>query len=140
VSPEIDLAGQSGQLVVSFAYVPFGVGRTYVERQEGVPPDMWPEVAQEVVVELCGGGCEAEDAWREGQSNLGGRAAFPPEDRRDEGLSLGGQSILDWRTGRVEVAIPAELRTATFRFRFRPRLAPSARVGIDDVRVRRRRR
>ncbi|MEL6186986.1 MAG: hypothetical protein AAFU79_20360, partial [Myxococcota bacterium] len=111
VSPEIDLAGVSGALVLSFAYVPFSVGESYFESEQGVPASMWQRQPQELVVELCGGGCELESNWQLGEQAAGGAASVPPESRRNNGLSLGKQSEVDWRSGRVEVLIPDGLRT-----------------------------
>lgn len=136
VSPELDLSRVGGPVVLSFAYVPFRVGETYFESRQGVPASEWQRRPQEVVVELCAGGCEREEAWVAATLLRGGLASFPPSSRRDNGVSLGRQSEVDWRSGRVEVRVPAELATGTFRFRFLPRLGAEAEVGIDDIRLR----
>lgn len=136
VSPEVDLSGRAGEVVISFAYVPFGVGETYFESKQGIPAGMWQNRPQEVVVELCGERCEEASSWQAGTLRGSGEAvSIPSQGRRNNGLSLGKQSEVDWRSGRLEVLVPEALRTATFRYRFLPRLGRESAVGIDDIRL-----
>jgi len=67
-------------------------------------------------------------------------ASFPPDTERRNGVRLGAQSIIDWRSNHVEVSIPEPLRTADFHFRFVPKLADNVRFGIDNIIIRRRAR
>lgn len=136
VSPAVDLSGRGGRLILSFAYVPFGVAERYFESRQGVPASMWRQRDQELVVELCGANCAQDASWQEGLRPDGERASVPPLERRNNGLSLGKQSEVDWRSGRVEVMIPNALRTSTFRYRFLPRLDAQAVVGVDNIRIR----
>ncbi len=138
VSPAYDLSGVVGEVVLSFTHVPFGVGRGFFESRQGVPAAEWTRRDEEVVVELCGGGCEDAAAWRPAERLSGGPASIPGQGGRGLGLSLGRQSAVDWRTGRFEVRVPDDVRTEGFRFRFLPRLSSDARVGIDDIRWERR--
>ena len=139
VSPPYDLSSERGRTVVlSFAYVPFSVGEQYFESQQGVPASMWLRRTQELVVELCPGSCEADSAWVVGMLIQGGVAALPPLDRRNNGLSFGRQTAVDWRAGRVEVEVPETLKTSEFRFRFLPRLDSEALIAVDDIRLERR--
>lgn len=135
VSPEYDLSSRAGGLVLVFSYVPFQVGEDYFESQQFVPASMWMRRTQEVRVELCAGDCTMPASWRPAMVPNGETASFPPLGRRDNGLSLGRQSLVDWRSGQVEVNVPQEFRTSTFRFRFLPRLASEAIVAIDDIRL-----
>jgi hypothetical protein len=130
-SPPVDLTAASAMVdvVVEFDFVPFSVGDVYQRSIQGVSACEWPTEPQAVVVQLCGGGCDASDAWVDAEM-------LPRDPSRNNGLRLGGQSGVDWRSGRVQVPVPAELRTSEFRFRLLPRLSEFARVGIDRVRVR----
>lgn len=132
------LAGQTGRIVIQLEYVPFDIREEYRRVVQGRPPAEWPRDPQEVVVQLCGGGCDAPESWVDGLDAKGNRAAFPPLRQRRNGLSFAGQSSIDWRGNRVEVDIPTALRTAEFRFRFVPRLENDARIGLDNIFVRRR--
>lgn len=139
VSPEMRLAGVEGEVVLELDHVPFDVGEAYRPGQQGVPASTWSTARQEVVIELCAGRCEDPASWRPAELTTGDTASFPPLAQRRNGLSLGRQTSVDWRGGRVRASIPAELFTNTFRFRIVPRLAEDVRVGIDNVLVRRKR-
>jgi hypothetical protein len=137
VSPEIDLSGATGQVVLQFEHVPFNVGEVYRPGIQGADPSTWPLAEQAVRVELCGGACETPGSWSMGVLTAGGQASLPATNRRRNGLLLGSQTALDWQAGRVEVAIPEALRTARFRFRFVPDIEDAARLGVDHIVVRR---
>jgi len=137
VSPAIPLSG-AGDVVLSFEYVPFDIREQYRRVEQGVPMEMWRLEPQEVVLELCGGGCDAPASWTAAMTSLGARASFPRESERRNGVRLGQQSVIDWRGGRAEIAVPEALRTNDFRFRFVPKLADGVRFGVDSIAVRRR--
>ena len=135
VSPPLGLTGRE-PVELSFAWVAFGVGETYFESRQGVPSEAWAEVPQEVRVQWCATGCAEEAGWRPALWRTGGEARFPPPGARHNGLGVGRQSAVDWRSGRSELVLPPEARTPETRIRFLPRLAPEARVGLDDLRWR----
>jgi hypothetical protein len=139
VSPPIDLSSAAGgRVVLQLDYVPFDVGLQYRPGIQGVDPREWLVGAQEMRLLLCGGGCGEPGAWR-AASLVGERdpAALPPASLRDNGLTLGVQTSLDWRAGRVIFEIPPELLTRDFRYALLPRLGEGVRVGIDELRLRR---
>lgn len=133
----VDLSGATGRVVIELSYVSFNVGDTYLPGEQGTSVCAWTEAPQEVVVQLCGGGCAEASAWVDAAFDDGRRAAFPPESQRGNGLPFGSQSAVDWRSGRLRVEVPPELRGAGFRFRFLPRLSENAAVAIDEIIVRR---
>lgn len=137
-SPAINLNGIAGDLVLELEYVPFDVGEQYRVVQQGADPSTWPVKAQEVVVEMCGGSCNQDGSWTPAMTAAGTPASFPPDTERRNGVRLGAQSIIDWNSNRVQVAIPEPLRTADFHFRFVPKLADNVRFGIDKISIRRR--
>lgn len=132
-SPPLGLAPGAADVVLAFTYVPFRVGRTYFESRQGVPASMWQRRTQEVLVQLCSSGCEAPDAWVDAEAWSGGAASLPDEGGRENGVSVGKQSEVDWRRGRMQVRIPSALRGPQLRVRFLPRLGAEARVGLDDL-------
>ncbi len=136
-SPAVNLAGQSGNLVVQLQYVPFNVGTTYRRVLQGQDPRTWPVERQEVRVQLCGASCADAASWRDATTVSGAPAVFPREDQRGNGLQFAGQSAADWTLDVVQVPIPQELRTAEFRFRLVPRLPDATRIGVDRVVIRR---
>lgn len=135
-SRAIDLSAAAGNVVLQFDYVGFNVGRMFTVVEQGKDPSEWQMAAQEVIVQFCGGGCADDSSWIDGTSADGSRAIFPPVSRRDNGLTLGSQSEVDWRAGRFFVPVPDAVKTATFRYRFLPRLSDGASVGIDEIYVR----
>lgn len=138
VSPKIaGAAGVAGPLVLSFEYVAFDIRERWRRVLQGQPRSTWPEEEQEIAVQLCGGSCDQPSSWVDATRG-GVRVSFPPASQRRNGVSFGGQSSIDWRSNRVEVEIPDELRSAELRFRFVPRLEDDARVGLDNILVRRR--
>ncbi|MEQ8274182.1 MAG: hypothetical protein RMA76_05650 [Deltaproteobacteria bacterium] len=134
-SPAIDLSA-AGPMQLRFDYVGFNVGVTFKVAEQGTDPAQWETAPQEVVVQFCGANCGQDSSWVDGTLVDGSRAVFPPTSRRDNGLTLGSQSTLDWRAGRVVVTIPDAVKTATFRYRFLPALSDGASVGIDEIYVR----
>lgn len=132
----IDLDSAPGPVVLELSYVAFNVGDEYLVGEQGVSVCSWETRPQEVVIELCRGGCADESSWIEARFTDGRRAAFPPLSQRGNGLPFGSQSAVDWRSGRLRVDVPAELFGPETRFRFVPRLSENASVGIDDVIVR----
>ncbi len=135
-SPEIDLSGAGSDLVMEFDYVSFDIGTTYFPGQQGVPPDQWTEATQEVRVQFCAGSCEP-GAWVDAIQVNGISGVLPSDNQRNNARLLGDQTIIDWRVGRVRLGIPPELQTATFRYRFLPRLADGSRLGVDNILIRR---
>jgi hypothetical protein len=138
LSPAIALGGLAGELVLELQYVPFDVGEQYRVVQQGVDPSMWAVAPQEVVLEMCGGNCNAEASWMSVTTVSGAMATFPRASERRNGVRLGAQSIIDWRSNRVLIPIPEALRTGEFRFRLVPRLADNVRFGVDKISIRRR--
>ena len=137
MSPEIPaISGISGALVVEFDQVPFNVGLTYRRGIQDTDPQTWPVEPQQVRVQFCGGACDSDASWVDGQLPTGGPAIFPPVAQRFNGLSLGSQSAVDWTSGRIQVVIPTQVRTANFRIRFLPELGDGVRVGIDNIQIR----
>lgn len=136
VSRPINLAGAQGRVVLQLDYVPFNVGFEYRPGIQGTPPSEWPTRPQELRIQLCGGRCEEESSWRDAAAD-GAPLVLPPQALRRNGLTLGSQTALDWRGGRVVVPIPEDLRTAELRYRLLPRLGPGVLVGVDEIYVRR---
>lgn len=136
-SPAIGLAGQAGNLVLQFQYIPFNIGTTYRRVLQGQERNTWPLERQEVRVQLCGGGCDATSSWQDASLVSGAAAVFPRDDERGNGLQFAEQTRVDWTIDVLQVPIPNELRTAEFRFRLVPRLADGARIGVDRVVIRR---
>jgi len=137
VSPEINLSGVTGKVVLQLDHVPFNVGESYRPGIQGQDPSTWPLAPQGVRVELCGGACEMPSSWTLGTLSSGGEAILPAANRRRNGLLLGSQAALDWQAGRAEVQIPEGLRTSQLRLRFVPEIDAGTRLGIDRVVVRR---
>ena len=137
-SPVIDLMGQGGDLVLQFDYVSFDVGLTYFPGIQGTPPDQWTQADQNVRVQLCAGACAMAASWVDGQDANGTPVLLPFAERRNNGLFVGGQSIIDWRGGQVSVTIPEAFRTSQFRFRLLPQLDDGAQLGVDNILIRRR--
>ena len=137
-SPEIDLSGATGRLVLQFEYTPFDVGKTYTRTIQNQPSSTWPIDPQEVAVQFCPTTCEVSASWVDGAFLDDSPAKFPDESQRRNGLQFSLQNAADWTVNLREVEIPAALRTSTFRFRFVPRLDTNVRVGIDRVQIRRR--
>lgn len=136
-SPPIDLTVATGPLVLQFEYTPFNVGDTYRRVIQGQPSSTWPNEPQEVVIELCAADCANAASWSEAALINGDRAAIPDAEQRGNGLQYAGQATSDWALNLREVTIPDSMRTATFQFRFVPKLADSVQVGIDEVQIRR---
>ncbi len=136
ISPRINLSGQSGSLVLELQYVAFDVGPSYRRGIEGQPPEAWPVEPQEVRIELCARNCGQASSWIEATLD-GGASFFPPLEQRSNGLLLSSQTSVDWRAGLVRVILPPDMLTSEFRFRLVPRLGEDARVGIDQIFVRR---
>jgi hypothetical protein len=136
VSPPIDLSQASGAVSLQLEYVPFNVGEKYRPGIQGTPAAMWPIADQEVVIQLCSGNCGVDSSWIDATLVNGARASIPPLTQRGNGLSLGRQSSVDWGSGRVEVDIPAAMRTSELRFRLLPRLDGDVQVGIDNILIR----
>ncbi len=136
VSPPIDLSAATGPISLQFEYVPFNVGDRYRPGIQGTPASMWPDAAQEIVVQLCPRDCGNEASWSDALLVNGARASFPPATQRGNGLSLGRQSSIDWGSGRLEVDIPEGMRTSELRFRFLPRLDANVQVGVDNILIR----
>lgn len=137
VSNQVDLSQAQGQVVLQFDHVSFNVGETFRPGVQGEAPEDWPVVPQEVRVELCATNCAEPGSWQLGALDVGGPAIVPAENRRSNGLLLGTQTALDWTAGQVRVVVPPALQTAQFRFRFVPNIGNDARLGIDNVMVRR---
>lgn len=135
-SREIDISGAAGDVIIQLDYVPFDVGLTYKVGQQGVDPATWPTEDQEVIVQLCAANCSEAASWSDATLVGGERAVIPPASRRQNGLTIGNQSALDWEIGRLSVAVPAAMKSATFRYRFLPRLSDDAAIGVDDIIVR----
>jgi len=129
-SPAIPLAGIDGNLILQLQYVPFDIRRTYRRVIQGQDASSWPIEPQEVEVQLCASACETAASWTKA-------ATIPSDAERGNGLQFAAQSSADWRVAVVEVPIPEAMRTATFRFRFVPRMEDDARIGIDRVLIRR---
>lgn len=138
VSSTIALQGVTGNVVLELQYVPFDIHATYRQVVQGVPPSSWQVMPQAVKVQFCAGQCDQTASWKDATLADDSPAAFPPSNERDNGLSFGSQTSLDWRSGRLEVPIPPAFRTTAFRFRLVPQLADSGRVGIDNISIRRR--
>ncbi|MBI4819818.1 MAG: hypothetical protein HY791_26325 [Deltaproteobacteria bacterium] len=139
VSPAISLAGVGGEVVLEIQYVAFNIGDTYRQVDQSQPRDQWPVANQEVEVQFCGASCQDPASWKSAAFTSGAPARFPSEIEKNNGLYFANQNRTDWRANVREIAIPVELRTAEFKFRFVPRLADGARVGIDAVTVKERR-
>ncbi len=137
VSAAVNLSSADGEVVLQFDHVPFNVGETYRPGVADTAPSEWPIEPQELRVELCAGSCEVEASWKLGEYDVGGPAVLPAANRRRNGLLLGSQGELDWRTGQVRIAVPSAFRTSQFRFRFVPNLSRDTRLGIDNIMVRR---
>jgi hypothetical protein len=137
LSKEIPLQAAMGSLVLELDYVPFDVHDKYVHVMQNVPRSMWPRETQEVAIQLCAGDCTKESSWVDGKLLDGSKASIPPLTERANGLTLGGQTAIDWSSGHARVEIPDALKTQHFRLRFVPRLDDSASVGIDAVVIRR---
>ncbi|MGF1508335.1 MAG: hypothetical protein ACFB9M_02390 [Myxococcota bacterium] len=129
-SPPIDLSAARGTVHLQFDYVPFNVGDSFREPEQGVSACLWPLVPQTLQVQFCRGDCERPENW---QTVLDG---LPMPQDRNNGLRLGGQSGVDWRAGRVEVDVPESFWSSRFRFRFLPRLSAFTRIGVDRIWVR----
>jgi hypothetical protein len=134
-SPEISLAGVQGNLQLELQYVPFDVQRVYRRVIQERPRDEWPLEPQEVVVQLCASGCDDGASWTDAELVGGGRAVFPREEQRANGLAFAQQGVPDWRINLAEIAIPETFKTSTFRFRFLPRLEDEARIGVDRISI-----
>lgn len=138
-SPEVDLAGETGDIVLELAYVPFNVGRTYTQVVQGVPASQWlKDQPQEVRVQLCASDCAKTESWSDAKFVNGENARLPAEVEYENGLSFGEQSKTDWSLNVKQIPIPDSFRTSTFRFRLLPRLEDDARIGVDRVVIRRR--
>ncbi|MBI2372540.1 MAG: hypothetical protein HYV07_00940 [Deltaproteobacteria bacterium] len=138
-SPKISIAGVSGDLVLEFQYLAFNIGDSYRPVDQTKPKEEWPLVTQEVEIQLCGGNCAAPESWKPATFTTSAPAKFPTGIEKNNGLFFANQNRTDWRANLREALIPAELRTTEFQFRFLPRLADGARVGVDAVAVRERR-
>ncbi len=136
-SPAIPLSGVGGELVLQFDYVPFSIGERYVRVIQGFESKDWPRLKQEVRVQLCASNCDREGSWTDASQTNGASARFPEDKERGNALSMGNQTGLDWRSGRTFVSIPEAFRTTAFRFRFVPELEEDARVGLDNILIRR---
>ncbi len=140
-SRPIDLSQASGGVALQFDYVAFNVGQTFKVAEQGKDPTTWATAPQEVAVQVCGSGCDDDANWIDAVGPDGNRFIFPPPARRDNGLTLGSQSALDWRAGRVVIefggaGLDGVTRSSTFRYRFLPALSDGASVGIDEIYVR----
>lgn len=137
VSPEIDLSGVTGGVVLQFDYVSFDIGDRYRPGIQGQDPLTWPEEPQEVLLQFCSSGCNSSASWVTAMGASGQPVLFPPVGRRNNGLLVGSQTRLDWNNGRIQVPIPPERLVAGFRYRFIPRIGDDARLGLDAIYVRR---
>lgn len=139
-SRPIDLSQAAGGVAIQFDYVAFNVGTSFKVAEQGVDPAMWQTAPQEVVLQICTANCSDDASWMDPVTRAGGRVIFPPESRRDNGLTLGSQSTLDWRAGRVVIELERSglggTPSSTFRYRFLPALSDGASVGIDEIYVR----
>ena len=136
-SPAVALAAAAGtDVVMEFDYVAFDVGVSYFPGIQGTPPELWTERPQDVRVQFCAGPCAAAD-WVDATLTSGGPAVLPADSERFNGRLLGDQTIVDWRAGRISVAVPPSLRANGFRYRLLPNLADGARLAIDNVQIRR---
>jgi hypothetical protein len=131
------LQGVSGSVQLEFDYVPFNVGDKYTLVVQGQPRKNWQRVEQQLLVQLCADHCDNPMSWVTGKLRDGSDASIPPLGQRSNGLTLGGQTSIDWTSGHVTVDVPDMFRTANFRFRFLPDLDSTARVGIDAIVIRR---
>ncbi len=139
ISPAIGaVAGINDPLVLQLEYVAFNVGEEYRPGVQGTPADQWPVRGQEVLVQLCAASCDQASSWTDATLISGDRASFPPVNQRRNGLSLGNQTSIDWRAGRVQVDLPQAMLTPQFRFRLVPFLEEDIRVGVDNIVIRRR--
>lgn len=138
-SPAIDLSAATAPLVLELQYVPFDVGDTWRPVLQGQPRETWPSEVQRVRVQLCGSDCARPASWVDATGLDGAPLALPTDEERRNRLQFQLQSPGDWRSGRLVVAIPDALRTSTFHYRLVPRLADGVRVGVDAIRIRRRR-
>jgi hypothetical protein len=138
-SPAIDLSAATASLVLELQYVPFDVGDTWRPVLQGQPRETWPSEPQRVRVQLCGADCARPASWVDAAGLDGAPIALPTDEERRNRLQFQLQSPGDWRSGRLVVAIPDALRTSTFHYRLVPRLADGVRVGVDAIRIRRRR-
>lgn len=132
------VAGAAGELTLEFSYVPFNVGRTYAVGVQNQAPPLWPRVEQELLVQFCAANCEVESSFTTAQFADGRPVSLPPPNQRGNGLQVGTQSELDWRSGKIRVPIPENFRTPTFRVRFVPHFGEGVRLGLDEVIIRRR--
>ena len=135
-SPPIDLSGVDGTVVLQLDYVAFDVGVTYTPGIQNVRPELWPRIDQNVRIQVCSGACGAND-WRDAMAQ-GGPALLPPVSERANGRTLGDQTVVDWRRGRIEVDIPVDLRGSSFRYRLLPQLDRFAQLAVDNILIRRR--
>ncbi|MEL7369741.1 MAG: hypothetical protein AAFN74_12565 [Myxococcota bacterium] len=138
VSPAIDLSSATtGDVVMQFDYVSFDVGVSYFRGEQGVLPSLWQQVPQNVRVQFCSGNCTSESSWVDATQVNGVPGLFPADAQRNNGRLLGDQTLIDWRTSRLRLSVPSVLRTAQFRYRLLPSLADGARVGVDNILIRR---
>jgi hypothetical protein len=128
----------AGEVILELEYVPFDIGEKYRRVVQGTEPATWPIETQEVLVQLCGGNCTSDSSWVTALTLSGSTASLPSDPERNNGVRLGAQSVIDWRSNRAQIAIPENFRTSEFRFRFLPKLADNARFGIDNIVIRRR--
>lgn len=137
VSPILNLQGVTGDLRLTFQYIPFKVGPSFYLYSSNDPEDLLDPTnaegvyPQEVRVQFCGGGCESESNW------VASGRLLPTVAERNNGLQPGLHAAGDWAVYGFDVSIPDALRTSGFRFRFLPRLADDAVLGVDNVIVRR---
>ena len=136
-SPPIDLSGVDGAVVLQLDYVSFDVGVSYFPGIQGVSPELWPRADQNVRVQLCSGTCGPND-WRDAELVRGGTALLPPASERNNGRTLGDQTLVDWRRGRIEVDVPTDLRGSAFRYRLLPQLDRFTQLAVDNILIRRR--
>ncbi len=130
------LQGVSGPVQLELEYVPFNVGDKYTLVVQGQPRSSWKKVEQQLLIQLCADHCDNPMSWVTAKLRDGSEASIPPLGQRSNGITLGGQSTIDWTSGHVVVDVPEMFRTASFRFRFLPELDASARVGIDAIVIR----
>lgn len=125
VSPVVNLQGLTGDVRLSFQYIPFRIGGPFF------PVASEPARPQEVLVQFCGGACEDEANWVDS-----GRPV-PTDSERNNGLQPGLHAAGDWGVHAFEASVPEGVRTSGFRFRLLPRIADDAVLGVDNVILRR---
>ena len=137
-SPAIDLSAASSQnLVLSFRFVAFDVGESFVQVVQGLPDSEWKTEEQRVALQFCAGNCSDTENWKDAtRLDSSEVAVFPLPEQKRNSLIFGEQNRRDWKTSTMFVSIPSQFRTKDFRFRFVPILGQDVRVAVDDIVIR----